>query len=93
MRFSSISVLIFMLYYTYNSLRFNGYVDALRYKYKAQTWHYGFFADRKLYKKLNEEDKREFKLKAKRNDRILLLFIVYTIFIFMLSGIFFNGKL
>lgn len=65
----------------------------LRYKYNAETWHSGFFADRKLIRILNPEDKLEFKAKAKKLDRIFLYFLLYTIFIFMLSGIVFNGKL
>lgn len=65
----------------------------LRYKYKAETWHSGFFADRKLIRVLNPEDKVVFKEKAKKLDRLFLYFLLYTIFIFMLSGIIFKGKL
>jgi len=93
MNFSTITVLLFLLFYYRKQVIFSRYVAGLRYKYKAGTWHSGFFADRKLIRILNPEDKEEFKAKAKKLDRIFLYFLLYTIFIFMLSGMVFNGKL
>jgi len=42
---------------------------------------------------LNEDDLREWKLKSKRFGSIQLCFLLCTILIFMISGIFFDGKL
>ena len=93
MNFSTITVLIFLVYYLWRISIFSGYKEELRYKYKAHTWHHGFFADLKLKKMLNEEDKKEFKAKARKLDKLLMWFLIYTILIFAISGIFLNGKL
>ncbi len=51
------------------------------------------FADRKLFKMLNEEDLRAWKLKSKRLSNIQNCFLLYSVLIFMISGMFFGGKL
>lgn len=93
MIFSTVTVLLFFIFYLRKQAIFSQFMAGLRYKYKAQTWHSGFFADLKLIRMLNPEDKAIFKEKARKLNRILLFFILYTIFIYMLSGIFFKGKL
>jgi hypothetical protein len=93
MNFSAYSVLLFFAYYLYNNLKFQRYFNDLKIKYNFKTWHYGYFADRKLFKLLSDDDKNEFNLKAKKSDRVTLFFLLYSILIFVISGIFFNGKL
>ena len=93
MNFSTITVLIFFFYYIRQQAIFGNYQARLRYKYKAQTWHTGFFADLKLKRMLDAEDKVEYKLKSKKLSKLLLYFLLYTILIFMISGLLFNGKL
>jgi len=93
MNFSAISVLILFAYYFYNNIKYQRYVNDLKIKYNFKTWHYGFFADRKLRKLLTEVDRNEYMFRAKRSDRFSLFFLLYSILIFMISGIFFNGKL
>ncbi len=93
MTFSSLTVLILFFTYVFRHIQFNGFQQELRQKYHAETWHYGYFADRKLYKMLEPQDKFEWDLRSKKLSRFTLFFLLYSVFIFMISGVFFNGKL
>lgn len=93
MKFSVISVLIFFLYYFYKAGKPYKIESELKRKYNYYPWHYGFFAYRNLKKMITEEERKLLKEDDRRVGRVLLYFFLYTIFISMISGIFFDGKL
>jgi Ni,Fe-hydrogenase I cytochrome b subunit len=93
MKFAGITVIILFLIYFFMSINLDRYRNELRKKYNARTWHYGYFADLKLYKLLNNDDKAIIDEKSKKLNRFLLFIILYTIFIFSLSGIILKAKL
>ncbi len=86
--FVSISiVLIFLIIFYKKQSDFSDFMGELRYKYKAETWHKGFFADRKLKKLLNEEDRFIFNQKAKKLDRFTLIFFLIVVLISVLNAV------
>jgi len=93
MNFSTISVLLFLIYVIIRHDNLSNYISDLRTKYNVSTWHSGFFADAKLRRILEPEDFLELKKRSKKVNLLFLYFIIYTLLIFSISGLLFKSKL
>ena len=93
MTYSIITVLLLFVITMILDITFRRYQKNIREKYSMNSWQFGYFVNRKVFQLLTAEDKLEWDAKLKKLNRFKLLFIIYTVSIFMLSGIVFNGKL
>ena len=93
MTYSTITVLLLFVIIWILDFKFRLYQKDIREKYNMNSLHHGYFVNRKVYKLLHAEDKLDWDVKLKKLNRFKLFFLLYAVFIFMLSGFVFNGKL